>query len=327
MKVAHGVSFDRVVKEYQAGRRVVDGVSLDVERGQFVVLLGPSGCGKTTLLKSVNRLVELTGGSVSVDGVDVRSVEAATLRRGIGYVIQQVGLFPHMSVAENVAVVPSLIGWDRRRIHARVEEMLDLVHLPAAQFGSRFPAALSGGQQQRIGLARALAADPDLLLMDEPFGALDAIERSRLQGEMIDLQRKLCKTVLFVTHDVDEALRLADRIVVMRSGRVLQYGSPFQIMARPADPFVAELVNAGDLMRLLSLMRVADVTLLPAADVRTPETPAIAAQDDLRAALTRMVEAGVSQLSVIDLAGDAKGLLTLEAMLKAAHALREGDTS
>ena len=205
--------------------------------------------------------------------------------------------------------------------------MLDLVHLPAAQFGSRFPAALSGGQQQRIGLARALAADPDLLLMDEPFGALDAIERTRLQGEMIGLQRQVHKTVLFVTHDVDEALRLADRIVVMRSGRVLQHGSPLEIMARPADPFVAELVNAGDLMRLLALMRVADVSLLPRASALTPDTPTIEARGDLRAALSRMVEAGASQLTVVDQAGNATGLLTLEDMLKAAHALRGSGVS
>jgi len=200
-----GIRFDRVVKAYQPGQHVVDDVSLAVEPGRFVVLLGPSGCGKTTLLKTVNRLVEPTSGSVSIDGVDVSATEPVALRRGIGYVIQQVGLFPHMTVAQNVAVVPSLNGWPAERQQARVHEMLDLVHLPAEQFGARFPRELSGGQQQRVGLARALAADPNILLMDEPFGALDAIERTRLQGELIALQRQLRKTVLFVTHDVQLA--------------------------------------------------------------------------------------------------------------------------
>ena len=240
MSVAFAISFDQVVKEYQPGKRIVDGVTLDIERGQFVVLLGPSGCGKTTLLKSVNRLVELTSGTVCVNGVDVCSTEPTTLRRGIGYVIQQIGLFPHMTVAENVSVVPSLLGWPQARLQSRVRAMLDLVHLPAAGFGARFPAALSGGQQQRVGLARALAADPEILLMDEPFGALDAIERVRLQGEMIALQRQLHKTVLFVTHDVDEALRLADRIVVMRDGRLKSWrGRPTHLLPSSLPPAIS----------------------------------------------------------------------------------------
>ncbi|MDQ6766778.1 MAG: ABC transporter ATP-binding protein [Candidatus Eremiobacteraeota bacterium] len=329
MTSASAVSFSHIVKEYQSGKRVVDDVSFDVARGQFVVLLGPSGCGKTTLLKTVNRLIEPTSGTVMINDTDARSLEATALRRGIGYVIQQIGLFPHMTVAENVAVVPSLAGWTKQRIQARVEQMLDLVRLPAGQFGGRFPAALSGGQQQRVGLARALAADPELLLMDEPFGALDAIERSRLQGEMIALHQQLRKTVLFVTHDVDEALRLADAIVVMRTGRVVQYGRPLDILARPSDPFVSELVDAGDLVRLFSLMQVRQVELaaaVPADDVGM-SLPAIDPDSDLRSALSAMLRAGSLRARVVDSAGAHFGILTLENMLSAAHHAAAGANS
>ena len=325
------VSFQHVVKEYESGKRVVDDVSFDVAQGTFVVLLGPSGCGKTTLLKTVNRLIEPTSGTILVNGTDARALEPTTLRRGIGYVIQQIGLFPHMRVAENVAVVPSLLGWSKDRIVKRVEEMLELVHLPAAQFGERFPAALSGGQQQRVGLARALAADPAILLMDEPFGALDAIERTRLQGELAALQQQLRKTVLFVTHDVDEALRLADAIVVMRTGRVVQYGYPREILARPADSFVAELVNAGDLVRLFSLMKVREVPLV--ADDRlggsasSSEVPAIDHNSDLRTAFSLMLHAGAFHLNVVDESQRRIGALTLENMLAAAHAAGVGSAT
>jgi osmoprotectant transport system ATP-binding protein len=325
------VSFEHVVKEYEQGKRVVDDVSLNVERGAFVVLLGPSGCGKTTLLKTVNRLIEPTSGTITVNGVDARSLEPTELRRGIGYVIQQIGLFPHMRVAENVAVVPSLLGWPKDRISARVEEMLELVRLPAAQFGERFPRALSGGQQQRVGLARALAADPAILLMDEPFGALDAIERTRLQGELAALHQQLRKTVLFVTHDVDEALRLADAIVVMRAGRVVQYGRPREILARPADPFVATLVNAGDLVRLFSLMKVREVPLARGERAQDPETtgdaPSIGPDADLRTAFSLMLAAGVFHLNVVDESNRRLGALTAEAMLTAAHAVRAGNAT
>ena len=322
MALAQGISFDRVVKEYQPGKRVVDDVSFDVGHGRFVVLLGPSGCGKTTLLKTVNRLIAPTAGTVSVDGADVATVEPTALRRSIGYVIQQVGLFPHMTVAENVAVVPSLAGWPKPRIRSRVEEMLDLVRLPAAQFGSRVPAALSGGQQQRVGLARALAADPHILLMDEPFGALDAIERLRLQNELSGLHRQLRKTVLFVTHDVDEALRLADEIVVMRAGRVVQHAPPLQIVARPADAFVSELVNAGDLVRLLGVMKVGEVPLLPLGPA--DELGDIGSGADARAALSAMAASGASRLRVAAPDGAPLGILSVEALLQTAHALRSG---
>jgi osmoprotectant transport system ATP-binding protein len=320
--VAPAVRFDRVVKEYQAGRRVVDDVTLDIQRGDFVVLLGPSGCGKTTLLKTVNHLVDPTAGTVYVAGSDIRALEPTSLRRGIGYVIQQIGLFPHMTVADNVAVVPSLLGWTAQRIRARVEEMLDLVHLPAGQFGQRYPAALSGGQQQRVGLARAIAADPNILLMDEPFGALDAIERARLQVELAALHKRLHKTVLFVTHDVDEALRLADAIAVMRTGRVIQYGRPIEILARPADDFVSELVDARDLVRRFAVMKVGEAMVnADATGVFGPQTeaPAIDPESDLRNALSEMLNTGILRLRVVDRAGTSIGTLTLDQMLSAAR--------
>ncbi len=316
-----GIRFDRVSKTYGPHRRVVDDVSFDVPAGACVVIVGPSGCGKTTLLKTVNRLIEPTSGTVFVNGRDVRSFDPSLLRRGIGYVIQQVGLFPHMTVDANVGLVPSLAGWPRERIEARVREMLELVGLDPAVFGRRFPSQLSGGQQQRVGLARALAADPDILLMDEPFGALDAIERSRLQGELAALQARLHKTILFVTHDVDEALRLADAIVVMRDGRVVQQDPPLRLLTRPADAFVAELVNAADLVRRLSVMRVRDVALGPpdGAPAGAPSGDALGQDDDLRCALSRMLATGNFSLRVRDGSGTVIGTLTLERMLEAAR--------
>src|SRR5689334_15902460 len=201
-------------------RAAVDHVSFEVEAGAFVVLLGPSGCGKTTLLKMINRLYEPTSGRVLVGGIDARELAVTDLRRRIGYVIQQVGLFPHMRIEENIAVVPRLLGWEKPRIDERIDVLLELVGLPSA-YRKRYPRQLSGGEQQRIGLARALAADPGTMLMDEPFGAIDAITRARLQDELLDIQRKLRKTILFVTHDVEEALRLADKIIIMRAGKIV----------------------------------------------------------------------------------------------------------
>src|SRR5215213_5515415 len=234
-------------------RPAVDQVSFEVEDGAFVVLLGPSGCGKTTLLKMINRLYEPTRGRILIGGVDALGLKATELRRRMGYAIQQTGLFPHMRIEQNIAVVPRLLGWAQPRIDARIDELLDLVGLPR-DYRRRYPRQLSGGEQQRVGIARALAADPATMLMDEPFGAIDAITRARLQDELLALQRQLHKTILFVTHDVEEALRLADRIIVMRDGRIVQFDTPLQILTRPADEFVARLVDAGDTLRQLSLL-------------------------------------------------------------------------
>jgi osmoprotectant transport system ATP-binding protein len=287
-------------------------VSLAVEPGEFVVLLGPSGCGKTTLLKMVNRLYEPTGGRILLDGRPVSGMSTTALRRGIGYVIQQTGLFPHMRVADNVAVVPKLLGWKRDAIRQRVDELLELVGLPPGEFRRRYPAQLSGGQQQRVGLARALAGNPTTLLMDEPFGALDAITRSRLQEELRQIHDRLGQTVLFVTHDIEEAVRLADRIVIMRTGKVVQYDTPLQIVMHPADEFVSDLVGAGDVLRRLSLVPV--TAALEPLDGSLPDGPTIAASDNLRSALTLLLEERAQRLTVVDDDGRPLGTLGLPAI-------------
>jgi osmoprotectant transport system ATP-binding protein len=310
---APAVRFDGVVRAY-GGRRGVDGVTFDVPSASFCVLLGPSGCGKTTLLKTVNRLLEPSAGRVIVEGTDVAGVDPVTLRRRIGYAIQQVGLFPHMRVAENIAVVPRLLRWTEERISARVDQLLESVHLDPSEYRDRFPRGLSGGQQQRVGLARALAGDPSILLMDEPFGAVDAIERAHLQDEVLSLQRRLRKTILFVTHDVDEALRLADTIVVMRDGRVEQAGAPLDVLARPATPFVAELVDSHDVLRLLSVIHVGD------AMDRSEKAPAsgatVAAGMTLRDALSRLAATDQRSLPVVD-GADVVGAIAIDDILGA----------
>ena len=227
-------------------RAAVDGVTFEAAPGELVVLLGPSGCGKSTLLRTVNRLVTPSAGTVAVDGRDVAGIDAVELRRGIGYAIQAVGLFAHMTVAQNVAVVPSLLGWPRDEIATRVGELLSLVGLDPVVYRDRYPRELSGGEAQRVGVARAIAARPRALLMDEPFGAVDALVRGTLQRELARIVRELETTTLFVTHDFDEALRLADRLVVMRAGRVEQVATPLELLDRPATPYVRDLVHAGD---------------------------------------------------------------------------------
>ncbi|NJK79515.1 MAG: ABC transporter ATP-binding protein [Chloroflexaceae bacterium] len=294
-----------------APRPAVRDCSLDVEQGSFVVLLGPSGCGKTTLLKMVNRLYEPTGGQILINGADIREIKVTTLRQRIGYVIQQTGLFPHMTVAQNVAVVPRLLGWERDRIDARIDELLRLIKLAPEEYRNRYPSQLSGGQQQRVGLARALAGDPEVMLMDEPFGAIDAITRTSLQDEMLRLQRQLKKTILFVTHDVEEALRLADKIVVMDFGSIVQYDTPFHILTNPANAFVHNLVGADDTVRRLSLLQVDMVMSRTPADYAHNGHPTIAANDNLRNALSVLLRTGAVSLTVLQ---DAQpvGVLTLD---------------
>ncbi|MGY2051183.1 ABC transporter ATP-binding protein [Methylobacterium sp. JK268] len=297
------IRFEGVGKTYPgAPRPAVAALDLSVEEGTTCVLIGPSGCGKSTTLRMVNRLVAPTSGRVSVGGEDVAGLDPIRLRRRTGYVLQGIGLFPHRSVAQNVATVPGLLGWPRPRVAERVDAMLDLVGLDPATFRDRRPDSLSGGQRQRVGVARALAADPPVLLMDEPFGAVDPLERGRLQGEFRAILRRLGKTVLFVTHDIDEALRMGDRIGVMREGRLLQVDPPERLLARPADPFVEEFVGGDRWLRRLAL--------IPAAAART-EGPAPAAamppQASLRDALAlllaregdavRLAEGGVVTLA------------------------------
>ncbi|WP_051407011.1 ABC transporter ATP-binding protein [Nocardia sp. CNY236] len=258
-----GIELDAVTKHYPGQRDpAVAQVSLTIPAGEIVVLVGPSGCGKTTTMRMINRLIEPTSGTITIDGRDAATMHPDHLRRGIGYSIQQAGLFPHLTVAKNVATVPGLLGWDRQRIAARVEEMLELVGLDPAVFRQRYPRQLSGGQQQRVGVARALAADPPILLMDEPFGAVDPITRGLLQDELLRLQSELGKTIVFVTHDFTEAIKLGDRIAVLGDrSRILQYDTPGAILADPADETVAGFVGADASLKQLTLTRVRDVEL------------------------------------------------------------------
>ena len=250
------IEIDAVTKAY-GPTRAVDNVSLTIESGEIAAIVGTSGSGKTTLLRMINRLVEPTAGTIRIDGKDNRAVPGHELRRGIGYAIQGHGLFPHRTVAENIATVPNLLGWNRRRIDARVDALLALFHLEPARFRDRMPHELSGGQQQRIGVARALAAEPAVLLMDEPFGALDPIIRGKAQDDLMAIQRNFATTIVLVTHDMDEAIRLGSRIAVMDEGRVLQYAKPAEMIARPANDFVEALVGSGDrAYRILSLDKV-----------------------------------------------------------------------
>jgi osmoprotectant transport system ATP-binding protein len=269
------LEFRRATKRYPgADRPAVDGLSLEVDAGEICVLVGPSGCGKTTAMRMVNRMTEITDGDILVGGESVRARDETALRRDIGYVIQQIGLFPHRTIADNIATVPRLLGWDKRRSAARAAELLDLVGLPE-EMGHRYPAQLSGGQRQRVGVARALAADPRLMLMDEPFGAIDPINRERLQNEFLRLQAELRKTVVFVTHDIDEAIKMGDRIAVLQEGGILaQYASPAELLMYPANPFVEDFVGADRALKRLALQRVRDVDLWKAPLVRVGERAA-----------------------------------------------------
>ena len=270
------IRLDRVSKRYPDGTVAVEELTLDVPAGAIAVLVGPSGCGKTTTMRMVNRLVEPTDGRIFVGGEDVTSADPVRLRRNIGYVIQQVGLFPHQTVAANVATVPRLLHWERRRTGSRVDELLDLVGLDPAVHRDRYPHQLSGGQRQRVGVARALAADPPVLLMDEPFGAVDPVARDRLQAEFLRLQEQVRKTVVFVTHDIDEAIRLGDRIAVMREGgRLEQYADPATLLSAPATDFVADFVGADRTLRRLSVL---DVDLSRAAEWPTVASDATAGE-------------------------------------------------
>jgi osmoprotectant transport system ATP-binding protein len=280
----HGaiVQFDHVSKSYdpeatKGGKApgAVNDLSLVVPAGKICILVGPSGCGKTTTLKMVNRLIEPTSGKITIDGVDVMTQEVTELRRRIGYVIQQVGLFPHQTIGENVATVPRLLGWPKPRQREKSEELLGLVGLEPAKYRDRFPSQLSGGERQRVGVARALAADPPIMLMDEPFGAVDPIVRDRLQNEFLRLQESIAKTILFVTHDIDEAIKMGDLVAVFQTGGVLaQFGSPLDILAAPASEFVARFVGQDRGLKRLSLLRVSDLPLVPAVTARPGDSAA-----------------------------------------------------
>ena len=306
------IRMENVTKRYAEGAAPsVDSLTLEVPEGSTVALIGPSGCGKTTTMRMINRLIEPTEGRILVNGEDVTKADPVQLRRHIGYVIQNVGLFPHMTIAENIAAVPNLLGWDHKRIATRTQELLDLVGLDPKEMLKRYPRQLSGGQRQRIGVARALAADPAVLLMDEPFGAIDPIARARLQDEFRQILKRVRKTVVLVTHDLDEAIRLGDRIAIMRAGKIVQYDTPDAILSHPADEFVANFVGIDRAIKRLSLFSVADAALAGA-----PPTPAatVAASANLRDALSLMVAANSDVLAVVDGSGAINGHLTRDAI-------------
>ena len=276
----------------------VDDVSIDMPEGTTTALIGPSGCGKTTTLRMINRLIEPTAGRIVVAGEDVTKVDPVELRRRIGYVIQQVGLFPHMTIADNIATVPRLLGWPEARIGSRIDELLHLVGLDPAVVRGRYPRHLSGGQRQRIGVARALAADPPVMLMDEPFGAIDPITRSRLQDEFKEILRRVRKTVAIVTHDLDEALKMGDRVAIMKEGRLVQHDTPDAILARPADAFVESFVGADRALRRLGLAVLEDV-MRPPAGARGPR---LAANTSLRQALSTLLANDAAKVLIVDAA-------------------------
>ena len=304
------ITVENLGKQYGTAM-VVDGVSMAMERNSITVIVGTSGSGKSTLLRMINRLVEPTSGRVLIDGSDTAMEPAHLLRRRIGYVIQGHGLFPHRTVAENVATVPRLLHWDESRTHTRVNELLEAFQLDPGTYAEKYPHQLSGGEQQRVGVARALAAKPAVLLMDEPFGALDPIIRAKAQDDLLDIQRRFGTTIVLVTHDMDEAFRLGDRIAVMSHGRVLQYDRPAVLLTRPGDPFVARMTGSADRsLKLLSLLTAGDAAVPGGAD-----GPTVAASASLRDVLSELMWRGADSATVVDADGRPRGHVTITAIL------------
>jgi osmoprotectant transport system ATP-binding protein len=310
------IAFHGVTKRYP-GREstpAIKDLSLEVPAGEICVLIGPSGSGKTTAMKMVNRLIDISDGDISIGGQSVRRMDLTELRRGIGYVFQQIGLFPHMSVQDNIGTVPRLLGWDKARIRDRVAELLELVGLEPSD-AKRYPGQFSGGQRQRIGVARAMAADPPLMLMDEPFGAIDPITRERLQADFLRLHREVRKTIIFVTHDIDEAIKMGDRVAILREGELVQYDTPDQILANPANDFIADFVGADRGLKRLRLRRLADIELDPAASNGDADgVPTVEDSMSLRDALSMMVTQRSTALNVVGDGGEARGRVTLETL-------------
>lgn len=319
------IKLENVTKKYDS-TVALDSFSLDIHEGDVCVLVGPSGCGKSTSLKMINRMLEPTDGSIFVMGRNVTDFQPEILRRQMGYVIQSIGLFPHMTVAENVGLVPGLLEWDRKKIALRVKELVSLVGLEPEQYLEKYPRELSGGEAQRVGVARALAADPDILLMDEPFGAVDPINRDNLHTQFIKIQRELKKTVVFVTHYIDEAIRLADRIAVMKAGRLVQYDTPEKILSAPSDSFVRDFVGADRTLKLLqrffvrSLMRPAVSTSgTEGMDIDNLEELTVKQDDSLEEALSKMLGSRLKKMTVADDNQKVMGEVWLEDIEKVAY--------
>jgi osmoprotectant transport system ATP-binding protein len=317
------IVLDDVTKTYPDARgAAVDHLSMEIPAGEIVVLVGPSGCGKTTTMRMINRLIEPTSGRITIDGRDAQSLDDVKLRRTIGYVIQQIGLFPHLSIAQNIALVPKMLGHDKGQIRERVDEMLDLVGLDPAEYRQRYPRQLSGGQQQRVGVARALAADPPIMLMDEPIGAVDPITRTRLQDEFLAVQEGLGKTIVFVTHDFDEAIKMGDRIAILRSGsKIAQYDTPQAILTNPADEFVEGFIGRGATLKRLALERIGDLQLRPVSQAGTSPTT-IEVTASLHDALDMMLGEDDEALAVVR-RGQRVGSISFDDVLKRVRELRE----
>jgi osmoprotectant transport system ATP-binding protein len=313
------IEFRQVSKTYPgSGNPVVTDLSFEVQEGEICVLVGPSGCGKTTTMRMVNRLIEITEGEILIDGEPNTAMSATRLRRKIGYAIQQIGLFPHRTIADNIGTVPHLLGWNKGRIRDRVDELLELVGLSPEEYRDRYPAELSGGQQQRVGVARALAADPPIMLMDEPFGAVDPITRERLQDEFLRIQEDIKKTIVFVTHDIDEAIKMGNKIAILERGGVLaQYATPETILANPNSEFVASFVGADRILKRLSLVRVSDMRLEP-ANGEAEDLPRIDGNLTVRDALSEIIGSG-STKGMVERDGE-KGLLTIDAIERLSRA-------
>ncbi|MFE6752297.1 ABC transporter ATP-binding protein [Streptomyces sp. NPDC057684] len=317
MQSAADIVFDAATKTYAGSADpAVDALSLTVPAGEICVLLGASGCGKTTALTLVNRLTELTSGDIRIDGRSIRDQDVIELRRSIGYVIQQAGLFPHMTIEENIATVPQVLGWKRSRTADRVRELLELVGLPHKEYADRYPAQLSGGQRQRVGIARALAADPPIMLMDEPFGALDPVTREHMQDEFLRLHEQVRKTTLFVSHDIDEAVRMGDRVAILaKGGRLLQYDCPERILREPADDYVARFVGTDRGLKALTLRSLGELKLDPATG---DDEASLRTGDTLRTALSALLAGGAERLPVADESGKTVGSVTVDLIREAA---------
>jgi osmoprotectant transport system ATP-binding protein len=309
------LAFHEATKVYP-GRTTpaVSNLSLEVPAGEICVLIGPSGSGKTTAMQMVNRLITMTSGDVTIDGRSITDLDETELRRGIGYVFQQIGLFPHMTTEDNIGTVPKLLGWSKERIRARAKELLELVGLDPDDDLRRYPSEFSGGQRQRIGVARAMAADQPLMLMDEPFGAVDPIARDRLQDDFLRLHNEVPKTVVFVTHDIDEAIKMGHRIAILRDGELVQYDTPDNILAGPADDFVADFVGADRGLKRLNVWRLSDLELDPASE--NANGPTARADASLRDALSLMLVEGIERLTVVDADGRSAGTVALEAITR-----------
>jgi len=306
------LSLQKVTKIYPGAEHIkaVDGLSFDLEEGEICTLVGPSGCGKTTAMKMINRLIPITSGKILIDNQNVNRMDTIELRRNIGYVIQNIGLFPNMTIAENIATIPKLKGWDRSRIAEKVENLLEIVNLPAKEFMNRYPRELSGGQQQRIGVARGMAADPPIMLMDEPFGAIDPINREHLQDEFLKIQAKVQKTIVFVTHDIDEAIKMGDKICLLKNGKLVQFASPEKLLTEPVNEFAKDFVGGDRTLKRLNLLKIKTAMKM--------DPPVILQDESIEKAKSMLAELKLDHLIVVDNDKRLIGLLDKEELTKKA---------